>query len=330
MKSRSAFSSIPNFSRSRVRLPLSRRRYAEVDHAPAHPQLDAAVLRHPPLGDVQVAQDLEARDQRRLHLDRRPHDLHQHAVDAVADADVLLVALEVDVRRPAVHRVGEDAVDQLDHRRLLHRRRQRADRKLLLAVLDDLHVLGLDLLEQVVDLFVRAALVLLLDDLAQREVARDHRLDVQAGDELEVVQHPQVRGVGHRHRERAPHPAQRQHLVADGDLAGNELEDLGVQPHPLQVHRGNAVLAGERAHQVLLAQEAELDEAEAHANAVGARVVQRLGKLLAADEALVDQLFANPVCGSGNGHLALIFRAEMPGRGTCARRPAELWGKSGM
>ena len=98
-----------------------------------HAQLEAAVLRQAPLGDVEVRHDLEARDQRRLHLERRPHDLVQHAVDAVADADVLLVAARSGCRSPARDRVGQDAVDELHHRRLLDLRRQRGDGGLLLA-----------------------------------------------------------------------------------------------------------------------------------------------------------------------------------------------------
>jgi hypothetical protein len=144
MKSFSAFGSMPNFSRSSVRLPLSRIRSTifspksvgsvetrkSITRFPM-PQLDAAVLGEAPLGDVEVREDLEAGDQRRLHLGRRPHDLLEHAVDAVADADVLLVALEVDVGGAAGDGVVEDAVDQLDDRRLVDLRLERADADLL-------------------------------------------------------------------------------------------------------------------------------------------------------------------------------------------------------
>jgi hypothetical protein len=188
-----------------------------------------------------------------------PHDLLQHAVDAVADADVLLVALEVDVRRSFLHRVGEDAVDQLHHRRLVHRRGEGDRGHLLLGVRHHLDVVHLDLLEQIGDALV-GLLVLAVDRLLEGEVPRDDGLDVQPGDELEVVDHPQVGGVGHRHRERAPHAAQRQHLVLRRDLGGDQLQDAGVQLHPLQVHGGHAVLAGQGAHQVLLGQEAELHQ----------------------------------------------------------------------
>ena len=40
---------------------------------------------------------------------RRLHDLLQRAVDAVPDAQLVLEALEMDVRRAALHGVGQDA-----------------------------------------------------------------------------------------------------------------------------------------------------------------------------------------------------------------------------
>ena len=61
--------------------------------------LDAAVLRQALLGDVQVAENLDARNDRRLKaLDLRRHrHLLQHAVDAVADAQLVFERLEVNV-----------------------------------------------------------------------------------------------------------------------------------------------------------------------------------------------------------------------------------------
>ena len=85
-------------------------------------ELDAAVLRHASLGDVQLRHDLEARDERRLELHRRLHHFLQRAVDAIANADLVLEALEVNVRRAALHGVGENRVDQLDDRRVFHLR----------------------------------------------------------------------------------------------------------------------------------------------------------------------------------------------------------------
>ena len=58
-------------------------------------------------------------------IDRADHPLRhvgrllQHAVDAEADPQLPLFGLEVDVGGPLPHRLAEDAVDELDHRRVL-------------------------------------------------------------------------------------------------------------------------------------------------------------------------------------------------------------------
>jgi hypothetical protein len=78
--------------------------------------VDAAVLRRARFGDVHAAHHLDA------HRHRRPvglvqgADLAQHAVDAVADAQEIGFRLEVDVRRVALDGIGQDRVDQADHR----------------------------------------------------------------------------------------------------------------------------------------------------------------------------------------------------------------------
>ena len=91
---------------------------AHVDGLAADHEADAAVLRHAPLGDVQLGHDLEAADDARLHAPRDRHDLVQHAVDAEADDELLGLRLEVDVARRVVDRLRDDGVDELDDRRL--------------------------------------------------------------------------------------------------------------------------------------------------------------------------------------------------------------------
>src|SRR5690606_7900556 len=161
---------------------------AKVDDALADAQLDAAVLRETPLRDVQVREDLEARDQRGLHIRRWPHDLLQYTIDPVTDADLLLVALEVDVRRAAGDCVIEDAVDELDDRSVLDLGLERPDAQLLLFLLrDQLDVaLLVELLEEVLHPLLDHV-VLPLYHLPQGELPRDHWFDLEAGDELQVV-----------------------------------------------------------------------------------------------------------------------------------------------
>jgi hypothetical protein len=86
---------------------------------PSHLQLDPAVLGEAALRDVQLAHDLHAARERVLELERRPHHLVQHPVDPVADPELLLVGLDVDVAGRPLHRVGEDQVHELDDGRVL-------------------------------------------------------------------------------------------------------------------------------------------------------------------------------------------------------------------
>ncbi len=75
----------------------------------------AAVLGHAPLGDVEVAHDLDARDDaRRSSALRDRRRLAEHAVDAEADPHVAAVGLEVDVGGALLDRLGDDRVDELD------------------------------------------------------------------------------------------------------------------------------------------------------------------------------------------------------------------------
>ena len=94
-------------------------RHAEVDLARVVAELDAAVLGHAALGDVEVGHDLEPRDDRRLQALGRGEHLVQHAVDAEADAEDLLVGLPVDVGGALADRVDEHHVDELHDRRLV-------------------------------------------------------------------------------------------------------------------------------------------------------------------------------------------------------------------
>ena len=89
--------------------------------APLDANLDAPVLRHAFLGDVEVGKNLDARDNRGLEtLDLRGHrHFLQQTVDAVADAQLVLERLDVNVRRAQRKRVAEDLVDEADDARVL-------------------------------------------------------------------------------------------------------------------------------------------------------------------------------------------------------------------
>ncbi len=96
------------------------RAHAEVDRLGLRQHdLHAAVLRHALLGDVELRDHLDPRRELVLDHERRLRDLHQDAVEPVADAVELLVRLEVDVRDAGRDRVDQDLLEVADDRRVL-------------------------------------------------------------------------------------------------------------------------------------------------------------------------------------------------------------------
>ena len=102
---------------------------AQIERLAAETDRDAAVLRRAPLGDVELAHDLQTRDDRRLHRLRDGRDLTCHAVDPRAHHHLVLLGLEVDV--------GGAVLDRLRHRRV-----HELDGRALAAGLGDLLALG--------------------------------------------------------------------------------------------------------------------------------------------------------------------------------------------
>ena len=80
---------------------------------------DAAVLREALLGDVERALDLDAADDAVHEGARRAARDVELAVDPVADDDLLLLRLDVDVARALLHRLQEERVDPADDGRLV-------------------------------------------------------------------------------------------------------------------------------------------------------------------------------------------------------------------
>ena len=95
-------------------------RDADVEHAAGGGgvERDAAVLRLPPLGDVELREHLQARRHAGRHPLRDPLHLLEHAVDAEADDERVLLRLEVDVGGAVLGGLEDDRVDEPDERRV--------------------------------------------------------------------------------------------------------------------------------------------------------------------------------------------------------------------
>ncbi|CCF70565.1 hypothetical protein XAPC_4302 [Xanthomonas citri pv. punicae str. LMG 859] len=82
-------------------------------------ELDAPVLRHPLLGDIQLRHHLQPRCDALVQLHRRLGHVLQQAIDAQAHPVVVFIRLEMDVRGSPPDRIHQHLVDELHHRRVV-------------------------------------------------------------------------------------------------------------------------------------------------------------------------------------------------------------------
>ena len=93
-------------------------RNAQVDRAAAEVELDAPVLRQATLGNVEVREDFEAREDGQGEVLGRWWHLIESTVDAVADFELVLKGFEVNVGGLSADGLGEHEVDVTDDGRL--------------------------------------------------------------------------------------------------------------------------------------------------------------------------------------------------------------------
>ncbi len=89
----------------------------QVDEAALVLYAEAAVLRDAAFGDVQIAEDLDARQNRRMpFLGDGLHGVLQHAVNAVLDGDFCVARFDVDVARTPLQRGEDNRFDEAHNR----------------------------------------------------------------------------------------------------------------------------------------------------------------------------------------------------------------------
>jgi hypothetical protein len=228
--------------------PLDRGRggYAHVDVFARDLAPDATVLRQALLRDVEPGHDLHTRDDRGNELAGCPSGLIQHTVDAIADHDVLLARLDVDVAGPLFDGVEHQRVDPADDGRLVvdvedvHQLLGRAHLVLALALAQSARVLP--------------APVHLVDGV-QDLAAGDQQGDkVAAHHAAQVVQPAHVERVGGGHRDGGSLLLDRQQTVLLGERDGYQAGQLGVDLLDVEVGRErDAELGAECAQHVFLA-----------------------------------------------------------------------------
>ena len=257
--------------------------HAEVDVGAVHAELDASVLRDALLGDVHAGHQLEAREDGVLQLLRQLLHHLAGAVDPVAQQDVRLGGLDVDVRGTAVHGLDDDPRGHLDDR----------------AFVVDVDGLVDGAVHGSVDALVDRLVDGIGDDLLARAVgllAVDVRLDLATGGDARLLE------------------------VADAEAQDLEpVEVHRVVDHQLEL----AAAAGHRQHQVLLDQVRRhqglvdlvhvlepVEVQERHAELV----CKRLGNVLVLaipglDQGLAEALATSTGRGIGSVHLLLGDKA---------------------
>ncbi len=219
----------------------------------------------------------------------------QHAVNAEAHAIFFFVRLNVDVAGAALHRVRHHNVHQLYDGRFIGRFFQLGQVDIVLLGLE----LNVSLVthggQQLVDVrFVLRSAVSFFNRVHDGGFRRHHRLNVEAGHELDIVHGKHVRRVHHGNRQRRANAAERKNLVALGRLFRNQLDHGRIDFKILQVNGGNAVLPRKEIRDFLIAYKSQVDQRGTQAR-IGAGLtlrLQRLIELVVRDDLLFDQKIA--------------------------------------
>jgi hypothetical protein len=110
--------------------------------------------------------------------------------------------------------------------------------------------------------------VVLLDRLADGDLAGHDRFDVVAGHELDVVHGEDVGRIRHRDGQRRPGAIDRQHQVLLGHLGRDQADHRVIDLEVSEVDRRHAVLLGQQLCDVVFADVAQSDQVVAEFLAV--------------------------------------------------------------
>ena len=212
-----------------------------------HADFDATILRHALLGDVEVRKDFDTRDNGGLKaLERRRHgDFLQVAVNAVADAELVLEGFEVNVRCAQLDGVTQHLVHEADDARVLGGTVEVVVRDAFL------HDFEARLLVERAD-GVRAdaemLLHLALDGLAGREDRRER----EAGHGLEGVEALRGEEAAGGDFHRAVGAAEREQMLLEQHARGKQGEHLTVGLDGVERGERHVVFLGQPAQDGVL------------------------------------------------------------------------------
>ena len=219
---------------------------AQVERAARDLNTRPPVLRSQPVGDVQLAHDLDARDDSVQGRERELHEGPQHPVHAEPHRAALAPGLEVDVARPLAHRVMEDEVCELDDRSAFDLVRAHRFGRGVFDDADVIHELRAHPVDHPLEQPVRcvAPVDRFLDGRGRGDLANDRA----AGRETERLLGVQVAGVRHRDHQLPVGGPERIDQVAARGLLGYERQRCRLGG--LEVCYGQAVPSRDPARQI--------------------------------------------------------------------------------
>ncbi len=289
-------------------------RDAEVDLAAAVVDRHAAVLRLASLGDVDVAHDLEARDD--TVLDALGRTLHRvkHAVDAVPHPHVVLGRLDVDVRGVVLDGLADQQVDEPHDGRVVIARIRDAECA---------RVLGLGLLleggRQVAELVIRP------DETVDRaqQIGRfgNSHLDLHPRRGPNIVDREDVAGVGHRQQDSAVADGDGQHRMPAADRTVDERDGRPVDGVVEEFDEGHVRLGRTDPRQLYVADRSAREQV-LHGDLVGGRFRGHAVEVLDGQMAVKDQ----DLC---HGRHVYLLKKDYAGRvGSLGRVRADREGRA--
>jgi len=258
-------------------------RHAHVDLGATHLDIEAPVLRQSFLGDVESRHQFKLEHQGGRNLGVGLGLDVKHTVDPEPDLQRLLHRLDVNVGRAHLHRILEHCLQQLDHRRVFHPRRERNT-----AQVDDRFAkLGAQFLRQSADFL--GAPVDAVDGLQQQRFAHHGKLDLALEHASQFVIGEQVGRVGHADAEGAAGVLQNQRPEAACQRFRQPHGHFGLDVEMLEVDERDLKLTRERAADLVLGEIAAVDEDAAEFSAAALLLGKRGLELLLRQQPLLQQ-----------------------------------------
>ena len=193
----------------------------------------------------------------------------------------------MDVARSLADGVRDERVHQLDDRGLLRLPEERDVGSVVLLLLDDLDLV-FHPLHHVLE--ARDRVVRLVDRFLDGGIGGHDRLDLEAGDELDVVDREDVAGIGHGYGEPAAASGDRNDLELVGHVTGDQLGDGVVGGEVRQIDCGYGIELREELGEALFRDRAELDQRLRDASAGGLDLLLGLLQRVRWDELGFQQL----------------------------------------